>query len=142
MPFVVASPGSPVRAHPNLFMEAAKAALGVGSKDCWQGSPHPQLEAYCCDTTQGPEGRKECWSGLFQFERCCVAAPPAEIYAVPAPRKPQCEGEDCVLNVDQVVKHLAGRTLPACPPAARAQLEKYGDEFLMNVETCVLELLY
>ena len=30
--------------------------------------------AHCCDRSQGPKGRTECWDEYFTYELCCLGA--------------------------------------------------------------------
>lgn len=40
------------------------------SVECWVGE-FINAESFCCDASQGPQGRQECWDEVYTFQSCC-----------------------------------------------------------------------
>lgn len=53
--------------------EQHQAADQPGEIQCWIGE-FVGAQAWCCDPSQGPRGRGECWDQVFTFEACCPNA--------------------------------------------------------------------
>ena len=44
--------------------------------ECWVGE-FANAKSLCCDVSQGPLGRKECWDEVYTFHSCCLPSFPS-----------------------------------------------------------------
>ena len=57
--------------------ETSKPTVDSGVQ-CWTGA-FANAKDVCCDRSQGPTGRSDCWDGVYTFKTCCDTDRPTDI---------------------------------------------------------------